>query len=96
MATGSDCVTIQTTPHWRPAPRPSASETATTISLCEPRRKFIESQLHLERTSTAFYQDLFAQQSFDGQYNSIKLFVVTLRSYRARFRYVVWKSSQQI
>jgi transposase len=81
VATGSVSVASQIAPPWPPAPGPSASETATTItsSLCEPHREFIEAQLRLKRNATAIYQDLVDQHSFGGQYNSVKRFVAKLR-----------------
>ena len=79
VATGSDCVALQITPPWPPAPRSSASEATTTTSLCEPHREFIEAHLRLKRNATAIFQDLVDQHSFAGQYNSVKRFVAKLR-----------------
>ncbi|OYV35119.1 MAG: hypothetical protein B7Z83_07650, partial [Thiomonas sp. 20-64-5] len=71
VATGSQ---EQTAPPRPPAP------TATTTSLCEPHRTFIEAQLRLKRNATAIYQDLVDQFGFAGHYNSVKRFVARLKA----------------
>ncbi len=70
VATGSQ---EQTAPPRPPAP------TATTTSLCEPHRAFVEAQLRLKRNATAIYQDLVDQFGFAGHYNSVKRFVARLK-----------------
>lgn len=82
VATGSSACTetraAQTPPPWPPAPGADSKPVAT--SLCEPHRKFIETQLRLQRNATAIYQDLVDLHGFAGRYNSVKRFVAKLRT----------------
>jgi transposase len=63
-------------------PRPPASTlgaSASTTSLCEPHRAFIETQLKLGRNAMAIYQEMVDVLGFAGRYNSVKRFVSRIR-----------------
>jgi transposase len=63
-------------------PRPPASTlgaSASTTSLCEPHRAFIEAQLKLGRNAMAIYQEMVDVLGFAGRYNSVKRFVARSR-----------------
>ena len=63
-------------------PRPPASPqgtSASTTSLCEPHRAFIEAQLKLGRNATTIYQEMVDAHGFAGRYNSVKRFVARSR-----------------
>lgn len=73
----------QTAPPRPPTSTPAATSApgacASTTSLCEPHRGFIEAQLRLGRNAMAIYQELVDSHGFAGRYNSVKRFVARLR-----------------
>jgi transposase len=75
----ANCSGVATGPAEQTPPPRLPAPTATTTSLCEPHRPFIEAQLRLKRNATAVYQDLVDQFGFAGHYNSVKRFVARLK-----------------
>ena len=62
----------------RPPTSPAPAD-ASTSSLCEPHRAFIEAQLRLGRNAMAIYQEPVDVHAFAGRYNSVKRFVARTR-----------------
>jgi transposase len=60
-------------------PAPVQGPPATTASVCEAHREFIEAQLRLRRNAMAIYQDLVDRFGFAARYSSVMRFVRRLR-----------------